>query len=67
LFTVYGLRFTVYSLRFTVYSLRFRVSTLGLKGGVVGAGDEAGTGFGDVRQFTMPYDTGIGVLRGEVL
>ena len=39
----------------------------GLKGGVVGGCQKAGAGLGNMGKFIMTYDTGIGVLRGEVL
>lgn len=39
----------------------------GLKGGVVGARDETGAGLGDVREFTMTYDTGFGILGSQFL
>ena len=64
--TVYSLRFTVYGLQFTVYSLEFRVSTLGLKGGVVGAWDEAGTVFRDVGELPVADDAGVGVFGCQV-
>lgn len=38
-----------------------------LQGSILDAGREAGTLFGDVRQFTMAHDAGIGVLGGEFL
>jgi len=39
----------------------------GLKGGIIGGSHEAGTGLDDMGKFVMTYDTGIGVLRDEVL
>ncbi len=53
-------------LQFTVYGLRFRVSILGLKGGVVGAWDEAGTVFRDVGELPVADDAGVGVFGCQV-
>ena len=39
----------------------------GLETGVVGRGWEARTCLGDVRQFTVAYDVGVGILCGQFL
>ena len=38
-----------------------------LKGGVLGAGDEAGAGFGYVGQLAVTYDAGAGILFRQIL
>ena len=50
---------------FTVYGLRF--TGWRLEGGIVGRCLEARTGFGNMRQFTMTYDAGIGILCRQFL